>query len=229
MKYFWTSFSKISTVLAVFAWLITHPAQAESLSQAYKLLDNFYELDPDLLFEAFGKNDMEIHEIEKLIAPILEEAESYRDNNPENAEAWLVCAVIRSDYAPTQGLMKMLGILRTARDELEISIELDEKILGGFAQAFLGMLYYRMPSWPVSYGSNKKAEKSFSEALRIDGNSMANNVYYAGFLIDEKKYHRAGTFLLSAEDAATGEYSPHHLRQLRRFIERDLQSIADRI
>ncbi len=213
-----SQYCKNSYLLVLLIVFFFYTARAESLSAAVALIEEFEEVYLTVDFE----------EQERPLQNLLVEAEKYRDQNSSDAEAWIASALIRSAYAATQGL-KSLGMLKTARTEFEKAIELDAQAMDGYSQAFLGRLYFMLPSWPLSYGSNKKAESFLREALTINPDTMANNYYYGSYLVSKNQYQEARQYLLKAKSAAPRPELPYWDAVLLEGIESELNSIADEL
>lgn len=186
------------------------------------------ETESVLLIERFEKVYLEVSsdEQEQPLRELLAEAERNRDQNKEDAEAWIASGMIRSAYGATQGI-RALGILKTARRDFETAIDLNDRALGGLAQAFLGRLYFILPSWPLSFGSSKKARALLEEALDIDSESMANNYYYGLFLASEDEYQEALSYLARAKSAARRPNLPNWDAVLLRDIDLAIQSVNE--
>jgi Tfp pilus assembly protein PilF len=80
-------------------------------------------------------------------------------------------------------------------------MRLDENALSGSAMTSLGVLYHKLPGWPISFGNDKKAEKLLKHALEINPDGIDPNYFYAGFLFDNGKYEQALKFAKKALDA----------------------------
>lgn len=198
-------------LLAVFFFYTTN---AESQSVPLQLIERYEEV-----FLSVDSANQELP-----VRLLLEEAESYRDNNPDDAEAWIACGLIRGGYALTQSF-RILGILKTVRQELETAIELNPEAIDGYAQAFLGRLYMRLPAWPISYGSEKKAQRMFDEALAINSQTKAANLYYGLLLTERKDLQQALQYLERAKAASPRPGLPNWDAVLDRDIERAFSAL----
>jgi tetratricopeptide (TPR) repeat protein len=121
---------------------------------------------------------------------LLKEVEAYFDQHQDQAEAWVLIALAKASYARSQGI-GALGLMKEVRRELEQAMEIDTKVMGGYAYSFLGRLYFTLPAWPISYGSNKKAKRYIEESLSINDQSMENHFSYGNFLSQQKQYDLA--------------------------------------
>ncbi len=204
--------------LVLLVVFISYTAEAESASPALSIVESFEEI----------YLTVDIDDQAERIEPLLNEAELYRDNNPNEAEAWFASALIRSAYAQTQGL-RALRLARTSRDEFERAIVLDNSALGGYSQAFLGRLYFTLPGWPISFGNDDKAEELLLEALSINSETAANNLYFALYLISQERYDEAQDYLNRAKAAAPRPEFPNWDAVLQRDVERALAEVQNEL
>ncbi len=179
-----------------------------------KLIDKVSEV--NLTYEVEGQ--------ELLHEALLKDAEAYRDQNKDQAEAWVLVAVAKASYARTQG-MSALGLMKKVRKELEQAMELDNKVMGGYAHSFLGRLYFSLPAWPISYGSDKKAKKNLEEALFIDSESKENNYSYAQFLLHKGKHEMAQRYLDKAKQLKPIFSSENWVKNMDKQIEEVQQQL----
>ena len=85
--------------------------------------------------------------------------------------------------------------------DLEQAIALDATALQGSAYTSLGVLYYKVPGWPVGFGSDKKARKLLTKALELNPQGIDPNYFYAEFLTEERDYKAAMRYLQIAKQA----------------------------
>lgn len=120
-------------------------------------------------------------------------------SNSPQALTWL--AISQSSTASAKGGLGALDYAESAKDNLEKAIEKDERVLEGTALTVLAALYHKVPGWPVSFGSDKKAEALFKRALEVNPQGMDQNFFYAEFLFDEKEFKEAQKHLDIAKNA----------------------------
>lgn len=103
------------------------------------------------------------------------------------------------------GIVKGLSALpkvKKAKKLFEESLAQDSRALDGSAYTSLGSLYYQVPGWPIGFGDDEKAEKSLKTALQINPDGIDPNFFYGDFLLHEKRYGEAKTYLEHALQAA---------------------------
>ncbi|MGB5722228.1 MAG: hypothetical protein WBM34_16175, partial [Woeseiaceae bacterium] len=66
----------------------------------------------------------------------------------------------------------------------------------------LGTLYFKVPGWPLGFGSDKKALQFLQRALEINPDGIDSNYFYADYLREKKDFENAEIYLLKAQKAA---------------------------
>lgn len=132
---------------------------------------------------------------------LIEEANRVTEKNPRDAAAWIWSGIIKSTYAGSRGGLGALGLAKNSKKDLEKAMKLDADALDGSAYTSLGALYFNVPGWPLGFGDDDKAEELLLHALALSPDGIDNNYFYASYLINEKRYDEARTFLIKAQQA----------------------------
>ena len=74
---------------------------------------------------------------------------------------------------------------------LEEAYAKDPAALSAGAPTSLGVLYSRVPGWPVGFGDNDKARQLLAQAATLAPNGMDANYFYADFLMNQHEYAAA--------------------------------------
>ncbi len=123
-------------------------------------------------------------------------------NNPKNVHALVWEGIIYSTYAGVAGTFSAGKLAKHAKKSFEKAIKLDGSVLNGSAYTSLGVLYYKVPGWPLSFGSDKKAMKHLKKGIELNPNGIDSNYFYAEFLYDEEgKYNLAKQHINKAKNA----------------------------
>ena len=110
-------------------------------------------------------------------------ADRAREAAKEKTPATLIWkGICLSTLAGEKNSLASLKLAREARGAFRAAMQLDEQALEGAAQVSLGALYYRLPVFPVSFGSKRKARRLLTRALEISPKSMDANYFMADFL-----------------------------------------------
>ena len=140
-------------------------------------------------------------EREAMFESLRGEAEKLTDTHPRDAELWIWRGIINSTYAGEVGGLSALSVIKEARRNLETALELDASALSGSAYTSLGVLYYQVPGWPLSFGDDDEAEELLKKGLIINPQGIDPNFFYADFLINQGRKKEAKKYLDIAENA----------------------------
>jgi tetratricopeptide (TPR) repeat protein len=109
------------------------------------------------------------------------------------AEIWL--GIIISEQASmaseNDSPFKALGFAKKARDILAKVLKVDPYVLDAGAPTSLGVLYYRVPGWPIGFGDKDKARQLLEEAVRNAPQGLDANYFYGDFLMEQHEYSDA--------------------------------------
>ena len=124
-------------------------------------------------------------------------------NNPNDAYALVWEGIVYSTYAGVISKLKAGKKAKYAKSSFEKAIKLDDTIMNGSAYTSLGVLYYKVPGWPLSFGSDKQAMKNLKKGLKHNPNGIDSNYFYAEFLHEEEgEDELAMQHLIKARDAS---------------------------
>ena len=139
--------------------------------------------------------------VDALIA-LTDKAESLVKQAPDWAEGYIWLGIVQSTTAGAKGGLGALKYAKAAKKSFEKALLLDETALQGSAMTSLGVLYHRVPGWPIGFGSDKKAEMLLTKALSLNSDGIDPNFFYAEYLFDEREYDKAMVYLAKAQAAA---------------------------
>lgn len=138
---------------------------------------------------------------EQAFAQLLADADKVVAENQDKAEAYIWRGIITSSYAGAKGGLGALSLTEKSKADLERAITLNGNALQGSAYTSLGVLYYKVPGWPVGFGSDKKARLFLTKALELNPQGIDPNYFYAEFLMEERDYKSAMRYLELAKQA----------------------------
>lgn len=113
--------------------------------------------------------------------------------------------IIVSTLAGEKGGLGALPLVKQAKALYEQAIQIDGKALDGSAYNSLGVLYYKVPGWPIGFGDKKKAAELLQKALTINPQGIDPNFFYGEYLLENGKPEEAAPYLqkaLAAPDRA---------------------------
>ena len=109
--------------------------------------------------------------------------------------------IIVSSWAGEKGGLGALGLVKQAKGLYEQAIEIDGKALEGSALNSLGVLYYKVPGWPIAFGDKDKARDLLQKALAVNPQGIDPNFFYGEFLVETRQPEQAVTYLERALQA----------------------------
>ena len=109
-------------------------------------------------------------------------AQALADRYPNRAEPLIWQGIIASGYADAHGGLGALGAAKKARGMFEKAIAIDERALEGSALASLGVLYDKVPGFPIGFGDSKKARQLLERAVAISPGNIDANFFLGDYL-----------------------------------------------
>lgn len=103
--------------------------------------------------------------------------------------------IIVSSWAGEKGGLGALSLVKQAKGLYESAIKLDDKALDGSAYNSLGVLYYKVPGWPVGFGDKARAKELLQKALAINPKGIDPNFFYGEYLLENGHPAEAVTYL----------------------------------
>ena len=125
---------------------------------------------------------------EKAFKALVQQAEQARLAHPQQAEYFIWEGIIRGTSAGAKGGLGALDQVKQAKKLFEQAIAREPGALQGSAYTSLGSLYYQVPSWPVGFGDDDKAEKMLLKGLDYNPEGIDSNFFYGDYLLQQKRY-----------------------------------------
>lgn len=131
-----------------------------------------------------------------------QQAHAVVENFPQDSEPLIWEGIVLSTLAGERGGLGALSLAKQARSVFEQAITLDATALDGSAYASLGVLYYKVPGWPIGFGDKDQAETLLQQALALNPNGIDPNFFYAEFLVETGRTTEAIRYAERALQAA---------------------------
>lgn len=160
---------------------------------------------------------------------LLDRVDLLVERKPQSAEAWAWSGIVKSTYAGIAGGLGALKYAKAAKNDLEKSLQINERAMEGSAYASLGILYLKLPGWPISFGSDKKAKKLLKQALAINPEGIDNNFFYAEYLRDANKFEKAERYLTKAANVPASPQRPIADTERQKEIAIALQEVRKKL
>ena len=114
---------------------------------------------------------------------------------PDRAEPLIWEGIVVSSLAGAKGGLGALGLVKQAKGLYESALKLQPDALEGSAYNSLGVLYYKVPGWPVGFGDKAKAQELLQKALAINPRGIDPNFFYGEYLVENGKAADAVAYL----------------------------------
>jgi tetratricopeptide (TPR) repeat protein len=114
---------------------------------------------------------------------------------PNRAEPLIWQGIIVSSLAGARGGMGALGLVKQAKAQYEAALKIAPDALDGSAYNSLGVLYYKVPGWPIGFGDKAKAKELLQKALTLNPVGIDPNYFYGEYLIETGNATEAVVYL----------------------------------
>jgi tetratricopeptide (TPR) repeat protein len=129
------------------------------------------------------------------------DAHRFSQEHPGRAEPLIWEGIVLSTCAGAKGGVGALGLAKKSRAALEAALKIDDKALDGSAYTSLGVLYSKVPGFPLGFGDDDKAQDMLVKALTINPYGIDPNYFYAQYLCDHNECRDAKRYLERALQA----------------------------
>lgn len=127
---------------------------------------------------------------------------------PGQVEPLLWQGIVTSEQAAMASLFNQLGYAIAARNIFERAQMIDPNGANGAIIMSLGVLYYRVPGFPVGSGNARVARRDLTAALAMDPNGLDANYFYGDFLARQGEGSQALVVLNHALQAPVDAQRP---------------------
>ncbi len=126
------------------------------------------------------------------------DADAMAAQYPDRVEAMIWDGILTSERASMTSGFAALRLAKAARSVLEKAYALDPAALDAGAPTSLGVLYYRVPGWPIGFGDTDKARQLLEQATKLAPEGLDAWYFYGDFLYSESQYPEATAALQHA-------------------------------
>src|SRR5579863_6783923 len=141
----------------------------------------------------FQETDKDLQE--KQMAALADRAAALAQQYQNRPEAAIWHGIIISEQASMASEngspFKALGFAKRAREILEPIAMSNPSALDAGAPTSLGVLYYRVPGFPLGFGDKTKARQLLQEAVKYAPDGLDANYFYGDFLYEQHEYSEA--------------------------------------
>lgn len=141
-------------------------------------------------------------EREKRFEQLAAKAHQLTESQPGRSEPLIWEGIVLSSWAGEKGGLGALNLAKQAKALYEKALQIDGNALEGSAYNSLGVLYYKVPGWPLGFGDKAKARELLQKALAISPRSIDANYFYGEFLVETDQAAQAVPYLEKVLQAA---------------------------
>jgi tetratricopeptide (TPR) repeat protein len=140
-------------------------------------------------------------EREKRFEALAVRAHQASESFPGRSEPLVWEGIVVSSLAGEKGGLGALSLVKQAKSIYERAIGIDGNALDGSAYNSLGVLYYKVPGWPLGFGDTAKAKELLLKALALNPKGIDPNFFYGEFLVETGHVDEAVVYLEQALQA----------------------------
>jgi len=140
-------------------------------------------------------------ERERRFEALAAKAHRLSEANPGRSEPLVWEGIVVSSWAGEKGGLGALGLVKQAKALYEAAIQIDGNVLDGSAYNSLGVLYYKVPGWPLGFGDKARARELLQKALSITPNGIDANFFFGEYLLEAGQRAEAAVYLERALQA----------------------------
>jgi tetratricopeptide (TPR) repeat protein len=134
-------------------------------------------------------------EREKRFESLAAKAQKTAEAFPGRSEPLVWQGIVVSSWAGEKGGLGALGLVKQAKALYEQAMRIDGNALDGSAYNSLGVLYYKVPGWPIGFGDKDKARELLQKALAINPQGIDANFFFAEYLVESRHADEALPYL----------------------------------
>ena len=139
---------------------------------------------------------------EQALATLADAVRASSAAHPDDLALKTWAGIIIGSYAGAKGGLGALSLAEESKAAYEAVIAKDPSVLNGSALTSLGVLYYKVPGWPLGFGDEERAEFMLKRGLALNPDGIDSNYFYADFLFSQGKKEEAKRYLQKAKAAA---------------------------
>lgn len=132
---------------------------------------------------------------DQVMQSLNQEAAALMASYPGRAEPMIWDGILLSERASNASPFSALGLAKRALAILQKADNVDAKALDAGAPTSLGVLYYRVPGFPLGFGDKTKARQYLEQAVRNAPEGLDAWYFYGDFLNEQGEYPQAAQAL----------------------------------
>jgi tetratricopeptide (TPR) repeat protein len=114
---------------------------------------------------------------------------------PQQAEPLIWQGIVLSSWAGDKGGLGALSMVKEAKVMYEKALAINPQAMEGSAYNSLGVLYYKVPGWPIGFGDKEQAKALLEKALQINPKGIDPNFFYGEYWAEVGRPDQARVYL----------------------------------
>jgi tetratricopeptide (TPR) repeat protein len=114
---------------------------------------------------------------------------------PKQAEPLIWQGIVLSSWAGDKGGLGALSMVKDAKVMYEKALAINPNAMEGSAYNSLGVLYYKVPGWPIGFGNKDQAKVLLEKALQINPKGIDPNFFYGEYWVEVGRPDQAVVYL----------------------------------
>lgn len=114
---------------------------------------------------------------------------------PKQAEPLIWQGIVLSSWAGDKGGLGALSMVKEAKVMYEKALAINPNAMEGSAYNSLGVLYYKVPGWPIGFGDKDQAKLLLEKALQINPTGIDPNFFYGEYWVEMGRPDLARAYL----------------------------------
>lgn len=114
---------------------------------------------------------------------------------PKQAEPLIWQGIVLSSWAGDKGGLGALSMVKEAKVIYEKALAINPNAMEGSAYNSLGVLYYKVPGWPIGFGNKDQARVLLEKALQINPTGIDPNFFYGEYWVEVGRPDLARVYL----------------------------------
>ncbi len=204
-------------IFVVFSLLFTSGCFANAMDNALQKIESEW---------AVAEHTYAVDKRKTVFRSLLKQTEALTNEFPGKAKPLILQACIILTRAKIENSLAALSSVHEAKKLLEKAIAINPQADRGSAMVTLGILYYKVPGWPIAFGDTDKAKNMLQTALKINPKGMDSNYFYAEFLLTQDNPEKATAYLVKAVNAPSYGTNTFFAREIKAKAKRALETIT---
>lgn len=148
-------------------------------------------------------------------------------SSPDDAELIAWAGIVRSSLAGASGGLGALKMAKQSKRLFEKAMKIDANALDGGARTSLGVLYTKVPGWPLGFGDKKTGEAMMTSSANLFPENLSAQFFLADFYEEQGRKADAVATYRQALDAPVDTNAMTSDKGYRKLISERLSALGE--